>query len=304
MFTGGGGAGNEAIYRQWRDRYDMMFADADPGAIDPSIPAERRCKIPFAAASGYSDVLGSLCRKNAIDLLIPGVDEELPYMPQVSAVAPETDILIPESTFVATAMDKLETAHILLRQGLDAPATATMADVEGAVYPCFAKPRQGRGSCGVRVLKNAEEAAAFLFLSGLPARDMLFQELLHGREFTVMMAADRTGNLHAIVPVEVDIKRGITIRARVVMNENVLAGCEAIHDALRPRGCYNIQLMLMEDGRTVPFEINPRISTTFCLGIAAGIDPVRIFYLSQAPERLLSVKDGIELNRHWKNVIH
>ena len=88
------------------------------------------------------------------------------------------------------------------------------------------------------------------------------------------------------------------------MNEDVLAGCRAMHDVLKPSGCYNIQLMLMDDRRAIPFEINPRVSTTFCLGIAAGIDPVNIYYLSEAPEQLLTAQDGIELNRHWKNVIH
>ena len=304
MFTGGGGAGNEAIYRQWHDRYEMIFADADSSAIVPSIPEYLRCEIPFANAPDYSEVLGALCCEGEIDLLIPGVDEELPHMSAVADAAPETDILVPENTFVTQSMDKLKSAHALQRQGLAAPITATMAEVEDFTFPCFAKPRQGRGSRGVRVLGNREEAAAYHVLSGLPARDILLQELLQGREFTVMMAADRTGNLHAIVPVEVDIKRGITIRARVVMNEDVLAGCRAMHDVLKPSGCYNIQLMLMDDRRAIPFEINPRVSTTFCLGIAAGIDPVNIYYLSEAPEQLLTAQDGIELNRHWKNVIH
>ncbi|PPR11149.1 MAG: hypothetical protein CFH41_01250 [Alphaproteobacteria bacterium MarineAlpha11_Bin1] len=304
MFTGGGGAGNEAIYRQWRDRYDMTFADADSSAIDPLIPEDRRCEIPLANAPGYSEALGVLCCEHKIDLLIPGVDEELPHMPAVADAAPETDILVPENTFVAQSMDKLESAHALQRLGVAAPITATMAEVEDFTFPCFAKPRQGRGSRGVRVLENREEAEAYRVLSGFPARDILLQELLQGQEFTVMMAADRTGNLHAIVPVEVDIKRGITIRARVVMNKDVLAGCRAIHDVLKPSGCYNIQLMLMDGRRAMPFEINPRVSTTFCLGIAAGIDPVNIYYLSRAPEQLLTAQDGIELNRHWKNVIH
>lgn len=304
MFTGGGGAGNEAIYRQWQDRYEMIFADADIGAIDPSIPVTQRREIPFANAPGYSDVVGKLCRELDIDLLIPGVDEELPLMPEVANVAPETEILVPDPEFVSQSMDKLRSAQILQQEGLAAPVTATMADAEICTYPCFAKPRRGRGSRGIRVLEDREEAAAYHVLSGLPAEDILLQELLQGREFTVMMAADRVGNLHAIVPVEVQIKRGITIRARVVIDDDVIDGCRAVHGALGPTGCYNIQLMLTEDRRVVPFEINPRVSTTFCLGIAAGIDPVSIYYLSDPPEQLLAVRNGLELNRHWKNVIH
>jgi carbamoyl-phosphate synthase large subunit len=304
LLTGGGGAGSEAIYRLWRDRYDLHFADADVNAIDPEIPTDRRVSIPFASAPNFAEKIGTFCRNAKIDLLIPGVDEELPEMTTVADVAPETSILIPDASFVIQSLDKLVTSRALAERGLPTPHSTILGAPDAPEYPCFAKPRRGRGSRGIQILSNPSEAGAYLELSGFQASDIVAQNLLIGREFTVMMAADRQGRLHAIVPVEVGVKRGITIHAQITLEPEVIAACRAIHDSFTPSGCYNIQLMLTADGGAVPFEINPRVSTTLCLGVASGIDPVEIFDATDAPDELLPVRAGLELHRHWKNVIH
>jgi len=48
LFTGGGGAGNEAIWRLLSHKYELFFADACLDSIDKLIPQERRFTIPFA----------------------------------------------------------------------------------------------------------------------------------------------------------------------------------------------------------------------------------------------------------------
>ena len=121
-----------------------------------------------------------------------------------------------------------------------------------------------------------------------------------------MMAADRASQLRAVVPVKVGIKKGITLRAETDRDEHVIAACAAIHAAQPVPGCYNIQLVKTEAGEVKPFEINPRISTTACLALAAGIDFISI-YLGEsqgsvnAPDRLMSFSHGVKLRRTWLN---
>ena len=43
--------------------------------------------------------------------------------------------------------------------------------------------------------------------------DIVLQEIIEGQEYTIMMVADNRSRLMAIVPVKVNIKRGITLRA-------------------------------------------------------------------------------------------
>ena len=121
------------------------------------------------------------------------------------------------------------------------------------------------------VLNSEQDLNAYIRLSEISAQDIVVQDLLVGQEYTVMMAADASANLHAVVPVQVDVKRGVTIRAKTNFEPSVIAMCRKIHRAIPARGCYNIQLMFTPAGEVMPFEINPRISTTFCLGVASGI---------------------------------
>lgn len=303
LFTGGGGAGNEAIFRLWHDRFDLHFADASLDAFCPSLPEERRHAIPFASDPDFVEALASLCTKLAIHLLVPAVDEELPHMPEVGAQLSGLRILVPDPQYVTTMLDKLTTVETLRAKKIDVPRTVTIDRIDEVGFPCFAKPRYGRGSRGIQILADAGAAQAYQKLSGLSANQIVVQELLQGQEYTIMMAADANANLHAVMPVRVDAKRGITLRAETDANTKVIEACAAIHRAYPARGCYNIQLFVTGNDRTLPFEINPRISTTFCLGVAAGIDPVEIFFNQASPKHLLSFRSGVKLQRFWYNHI-
>ncbi len=298
LFTGGGGAGNEALFRLLGDRYEMHFADADRQAIDPSIPDDRRHEIPFANVPMFGKTLCELFQTLELDLLIPGVDEELST---VAALAEEGRLraLLPPKSFVDTHLDKYTSMNTL---GEAAPKTVFAGDAATIGFPCIVKPRSGRGSRGVAVIQSAGQLAAYLTLNECAPETVIAQELGIGQEFTVMMAADSAGTLRAVVPVKVGIKRGITLRAETCQDDAVEAACIRIHESNPVPGCYNIQLIRQADGRILVFEINPRVSTTFCLSVAAGINPIDIFLMPPAADAgLLPYSDGLQLSRFWVN---
>lgn len=302
LFTGGGGAGNEALARLFDRRYECHFADADLSAINDAIPAERRHAIPMARDPDFVKALAALCERLTIDLLVPGVDEELPFLPALSAAAPGLHILAPEAAYIARMNDKLTMPAALRQAGLDAPWTLPGDRADEAEFPAIAKPRQGRGSRAVHLVEDAAAFDAYLRLEGLAPEAVVLQERAIGTEYTVQMVCDSAGQLRAVVPVHVGIKRGITILAETADSPTVDAACRAIHAAWPTGGCYNIQLIVTEDGRVLPFEINPRISTTFCLVVAAGVDPIAVF-LGLAPEtpRTIAFRHGVGLRRFWRN---
>jgi carbamoyl-phosphate synthase large subunit len=302
LFTGGGGAGSEALARLLARDYEVHFADADPEARAPSI--ERDCwhVIPFAADTGFVGGVRALCERLAVDVLVPGVDEELLPL----ARARESfgcHVLLPSASFIETHLDKLASAHTLAAGGIPVPRTESVANASRVAPPCIVKPRRGRGSRGVAVVRTSEELSAQHVLSRIPADELVLQELMTGQEFTVMMAADLDGRLRAVVPVRVAIKRGITLRAATAHDAAVIGACEAIH-AMRPvAGLYNIQLIRTDDGGAMPFEINPRISTTACLALAAGVDFIAACLTQDAGRvaGLADFRDGVGLRRSWVN---
>lgn len=303
LLTGAGGAGNEALQRLWRNRYDLHFADADPEAFAPSIPDSRRHTIPTAADPRFANALAELCDRTSIKVLVPGVDEELPFLGAVASRLPRLRILAPAADYVTTMLDKLSAMSLLISHGVAAPRTTTLDRAADIGFPCFAKPRWGRGSRGIEILRDAAAASAYAVLSQRNVEQTVVQELLVGQEYTVMLAADSRSRLRAIVPVRVDRKLGITLRAETENQDRVSLACKAIHTSLPTRGCYNVQLIVTDDGRVRPFEINPRVSTTMCLGVASGIDPIAVYLEETPPDGLLPFRAGVRLRRHWHNEI-
>lgn len=305
LFTGGGGVGNEALWRMLEQRYELHFGDADCSGIDPSIPLDRRHALPWASAPHFVDEVAAICGRLEVDLLIPGVDEELSVLAHAGSVLSPTLLMLPDAEYVDVMLDKLCTANKLAEKGIPVPETHSLAGgFDGVSFPCVVKPRRGRGSRGVRTVK-AHEVSEVLRSVGNSKCDYVVQQKIVGTEYTVQMIADQQSRLIAIVPVRVDLKRGITIQAEVVAEPRVIAACHAIHDAIPTTGCYNIQLMLTADGKVMPFEINPRISTTFCLAVASDIDPIAAFLgVRPTTNELLPFVPGMHLRRHWVNHFH
>lgn len=221
-------------------------------------------------------------------------------MSEVRAFAPNLNILVPQPEFITVMLDKFSCARLLEEKGLPAPKTATVAE-GGVDFPCVIKPRQGRGSRGVHIIERSSQAEAYCQLYRVDRNQVILQERLSGQEYTVMMAANRRGALQCVVPVKVQVKRGVTLRAETENSITVIEGCRAIHDAIPTAGCYNIQLMLTADQRVVPFEINPRVSTTFCLAIAAGVDPIELYFEASQADCLARFESDIKLVRYWCN---
>lgn len=303
LFTGGGGAGQPAVARLLAKRWDVHLADADPRGISPEINSSHAHDVPMARDPRFADSLVQLAHDIGANLIVPGVDEELTHVAELRSRLAPALVLSPEAAYIRTMLDKLKTAEALATAGLDHPTTTTLSTPEVVGFPCFAKPRWGRGSRGIATLHSRDEAAAYVGLSSLAPGSVVAQELLTGVEYTVQMIADRSQRLHAVVPVRVELKRGVTIRAEIEHDRAVIDACLAIHNALPASGCYNIQLMRSPTGRVTPFEINPRVSTTFCMTLASQIDPLQVYMADEAPTRLKNGRHGLGLSRYWRNHI-
>jgi len=195
----------------------------------------------------------------------------------------------------------------LFAENILAPKTLLFdGDFSSLTFPCICKPRVGRGSRDITYLHSRNEAFKFRDYLSLSTNPGLFiiQECAKGIEYTVQMIADAEACLQTVLPVEVAVKRGITIDARVNKNEAVVNACQAIHEKIPTPGIYNIQLILTSDERVFPFEINPRVSTTLCLALAAGIDPLGVFDANLiAPKTILDYTDNVRIQRFWHNHI-
>ncbi|NCC84306.1 MAG: ATP-grasp domain-containing protein [Clostridia bacterium] len=305
FFSGGGGAGAEALNNLLSLRYDLYFGDASPDSIDPVIQEHRRLSLPWASEDGFVERIVELCKRYEFDFFVPGVDEELSLLAAIEKDVLPTRLFLPANEHVTLMLDKLEMIQYFENKSVQVPSTKKASEgLDGISFPCIAKPRKGRGSRGVTVLRNSHEAECFVEMIADKAEEYVLQEKMDGIEYTVQMIADEAGRLRAIVPVKVLYKRGITISAVVDPDDSVIDMCCRLHEVFPAKACYNIQLILSDDGLARPFEINPRVSTTFCLAIASGIDPFCLYLGDNTSTGLIIARQGITLRRYWKNVIN
>ena len=300
LFTGGGGAGTSALWNLLDGRYEIHAADADPARISPIIPRERAHHVPMGSDPNFLASLRELCTRIEIDVLVPGVDEELLSIAENHGSFGSTRVILPDKTFVSTMLDKLTFAEVMDSHGIPVPRTVRLDRSESWTdFPCIVKPRRGRGSRGVAVVSNEVELRSFAAGIGIDASALIVQELIVGDEYSVQVIASPDGALRSVVPASILIKRGITISAVTTADEGVLKACDDLHHAFPTSGIYNIQGILTRDGKFLVFEINPRVSTTLCLAVAAGIDVVT---LSCTAGEQIPAREGIRLDRFWTNV--
>lgn len=272
LITGGGGAAVPGLIERLRDSgYRVLAADMDQYAVGLYL-ADSGFIIPAGKSPDFLPVMCYICRQEGVDVLVPLVDEEL-----VAALELEKEgiiVLLPRREFVTLCLDKFLLMQSLREADITVPETNLVSNGIGDIgFPLVIKPRTGRGSRGLGIANSQEELEHFLQNNPYETDALIVQEHVQGTEFTVSVVVWRDGEVQAVVPKEIIFKKGITRLAVTRRNPEIEKLCCAIQDNLHADGPFNVQLRVDQDtGQPVPFEINPRFSTTTSLTIAAGID--------------------------------
>ena len=113
----------ESIYTDLHKKYDLFFADADLSRVSPVIPIEKKCQLPLACEADYLKTLQHVLKTWNIDLLVPGVDEELSLVSRAEKRLNPTKLFLPDTPFIAQMNDKLAMANLFQKKGLAVPKT-------------------------------------------------------------------------------------------------------------------------------------------------------------------------------------
>ncbi len=304
LITGGGGPAAEALWDLWRNKFDLYFADQDIKRIHPKVPRDKCIVIPNANSDEFLAEIEQKIDSIGIELIVSQVDEELLKIKELELNNRRFTVISPAADFIRLCLDKAKLGNTLTEAEIHDPNTKILAD--DSLYsgkPLLIKPRSGRGSRDIYIARSNPEFMAIKEYLLKQLQQFVFQELIIGQEFTVQMLANKEGKLRAIVPLLVNEKRGSTTSCEISLNQFVINECKKVHAYFNPSGTYNIQLLYspMEEKAYV-IEINPRVSTTMCLSVQLGYDPVDIF-LDKSTEFEFELPTQIlKLNRYWTNV--
>ncbi len=271
LFTGGGGIGNELIWKTLKKKYNVYFCDMNIDNVNIKIPKKNILKVPAVKNKKYIKSIKKICDKYNIDIIVPGIDEELKKFKKNENLFKR--VFLPSIDLIKKCNDKWLFYQECKKNKINVPTTslAKKFQIQKHKNSVILKPRFGRGSQGIIYCKNQKIAKAHLKILNMENKlnNYIIQDYVKGNEFTVTQYFDKKSYLYQLL---VHVKKGVTIRASATNDINVNHFCKKISEVYEHEKIYNIQLIKTKKKCTL-IEINPRISTTFCFFLANGFDP-------------------------------
>lgn len=209
----------------------------------------------------YITFLLKIINENNIEYIIPSTEPEINLLSKYRDIKEfhNVKILINNQLILGTFLDKYKTIEFLSRNNIQCPKTYLIDDFDGQLpFPVLLKLRQGAGRKGLYSVNNNEDLLYFK----RNYKNSIIQEIIGDidHEYTIGVFSDGEkvnsigfrrylgyGSLSKYVEIENDPK--------------IQELAEKIAKLTNLKGSINIQTRKL-NGEYIPFEINPRLSST------------------------------------------
>jgi len=263
-----------------RDSIDIRGAGRKVFAIDSvsTAPAaffgDSAWPVPRCNDPNFLDRVLDLCTEHSVGLLVPTIDTELPvYAAAVDEFAGfGVTVCISSPSTVKICRNKISCHEWLSANGFptvrQTDVLTALCDPQAWPLPLIAKPYNGSASIGVRRIDTRPDLEAL----AKTTNGCIIQEVAAGREFTINVYVNRSGECVCALPhwrMEVragEVSKGITVKDRRLM-DLAQAVSEALPGAYGP---LNIQCFMDDAGAIRIIEINPRFGGGYPLAHHAG----------------------------------
>jgi carbamoyl-phosphate synthase large subunit len=255
------------------DKRMVLAIDAGPSA--PAVfVADSALRVPRCTDPGFLETVLRLCAEHRVGLVIPTIDTELPVYSEAAERFAKSGVAVCVSgaATVRICANKIATHEWLVTNGFptirQTDPRSALSDRADWPLPLIAKPYNGSASIGVRRIQTHLELEALAEIGN----GCIVQEIAVGREFTINVYVNRSGDCVCAVPhwrMEVragEVAKGITVKDRRLM-DLARAVAQRLPDAYGP---LNIQCFMDESGTIRIIEINARFAGGYPLAHRAG----------------------------------
>jgi len=268
--------------------------DMNPELSSSCHVADKSAPCPKASNPEYTKFVLDYCIQNDIKVIIPTIDTELENLANDRDLFESKGIHIEVSSpeICRIFRTKKSTANIFNTHNI--PTPVIVDPQENSKYPLFAKLDNSSRSIGACTVVNYEHAKSLIEKSS----NYVFQELVHGEEFTVDCYVSKKNKLLACVPRKrLEVRSGEVSKAKTEYHSKIE---EIAHNIVSNidgfRGTFCFQIFLSEKEVSV-IEINPRFGGGYPLSYNAGANFFELIFLEKLGKNLPSkVK--------WKNNLH
>lgn len=292
LVTGVGGAslGRELMkaFKMAPHKYRIIATDMSENSVGLFFTPHRYV-TPVASSSDYIETLLKICKKENVQVLVPGSEPEIEKVSKNVNVFEENEIKVLSNPWnvIEKCIDKFNLVNFFTSKGILCPKSFLFQNENDAnkveSYPVIIKPRSGSGSRNVFVANEKNETIFFGNYLKKYGFEPLIQEYVgnHENEFTIGILYADNGKLVTSIAMKRVLEGGLSTRQIVIKPETKekfvvssgisqglfddfkeirLAG-EKIAKTLEPNGPVNIQCRKTDAG-IIPFEVNPRFSGT------------------------------------------
>ena len=228
----------------------------------------------MAYSDDYLEFIESTVKEHAIDLIIPGIEQDL-YSLSEKKDSISARIVLNNELCIRLSKNKLDTYNHFhaLNQPFVIPTRHDCSYEECAKdfgVPFILKPFSSYASKGLEIVRSLED---FEFHSAKLQRQCVYQKLVGSddSEYTVGVFGNGVGGyFDSLILRRTLSKEGATAKAWMVPSEPTITACvDAVCSLLQPIGPTNIQLR-KEGDQVFLLEINPRISSSCSIRSAMG----------------------------------
>jgi carbamoyl-phosphate synthase large subunit len=338
LLTGAGAPGTRGTLYALRHNPDgvqirTVGTDIKVGGVGP-LWMDAFYQVPAPEDPGYLKALQAICRKEAVDLVIPQTTRELFAMARHKAdfEAMGIPVMVSDLTAIEAANNKWTLLQMVEQLGLPYPAYhlarsrhelidyAAQLGYPGT--PVVVKPPVSNGMRGFRVLRDgAWNLERFLtekpsgveislddlldvLSRGTTWPELLVTEYLPGAEYSVDAFAGQKA--HVAVPrLRKAIRSGISFENELEFRKDLIVYTTVLGRQLGLKYAFGFQFKLDADGRAKLLECNPRLQGTMVASLFSGVNVIWMGVkeaLGEPPESVPATLRTASFHRFWGGV--
>lgn len=304
MVTGVGAIIGYGVLRALRSaRPDLTLVGADiyPDAVGQAW-SDHFERAPLTASTGYAAWLMDVIERHAVDLVIPGIEQDAHFLSDHRTDFPNTKLVVNDSALVDVCRDKLALHDALAARAdearIESLTSGSFEELRDRLgLPFLLKPRRGYASKGI---VRVEESGDFD-----PHADRLGSTLIaqpfvgnDAEEYTVGAFGIGDGVVRAQIAMRRHLSaQGATDKAWVFSDPTLDAVVARLFAIFKPIGPTNLQFRKTIAGWKL-LEINPRISSSTSIRSAFGYNEAAMcvaYYIEGAHISQPEIRQGTAL---------
>ena len=264
LITGVGGDIGQSVIKCLKDSSHTSYLIGCD--IDPYSGGQKEVDLfyqaPLASQSEkYLNFITNIVQKEKCKYIIPTTEHEIDFYNANRHYFGERkiNILINNSFIIDTFLSKYETICFLKKHGFLYPKTYLLSEYNDELkFPIIVKPEKGCGSKKIQIIYDEVD----LNYIKLKYKNAIVQEIVGNidEEYTVGIFSDGC-KVYSIAFHRYLGYGSLTKFAELVINNEIESLAVRIAHACKLRGSINVQMRKTKRG-FIPFEINPRLSST------------------------------------------